>query len=119
MCALRPHLRQPFGTRLRAGQVVVKCGVVDGGHDCERVGVDLGRRRDLRLEAASVIARLRARYSQDQAVRSETLIGKRDRIAVEWHYLPSAGQAANADQISTALLARLALLAGSRPREMD
>lgn len=71
-------------------------------------------------EAANVIARLRALgHPQAQAVNSETLIGTWDGIAVEWHYLPSAGQPASADQISTALLAHLALLAGSRSIGMD
>jgi hypothetical protein len=64
--------------------------------------------------AASVLARLRAPgYQQTQIVSTDTLIGTWDGIAVEWHYLPPAGQPANADQISSTLLAHLTVLAGS------
>ena len=71
-------------------------------------------------EAASVIARLRAPgYPQTLAVSSDTLTGTWDGIAVEWHYLPPPGKPASADQIATALLAHLAVLAGSRSRGTD
>lgn len=67
------------------------------------------------VEAADVIARLDAfGHPQDQAAGGETLTGIWDCVAVEWHYLPPAGKPANADQISTALLAHLAILAVSR-----
>jgi hypothetical protein len=70
------------------------------------------------VEASGVIARLRAPGDpQTQGVSGDTLIGTWDDIAVEWHYLPPAGQPASADQIGTALLAHLALLAGSHSRE--
>ena len=72
------------------------------------------------VEAASVIARLLVPgHPQAQAASGETLIGTWDGVAVEWHYLPPAGKPANADQISTALLAHLAVLAVSRAGGTD
>jgi hypothetical protein len=71
-------------------------------------------------EAADAIARLEAsRHAQAQAAGGETLIGIWDGVAVEWHYLPPAGKPASADQISSALLAHLAVLAVSRSGETD
>lgn len=73
-----------------------------------------------RIEAASVIARLRVRgHPQTQTVTCDTLIGTWDGIAVEWHYLPSAEQPADPDQITIALLAHLAVLAGSEAGGTD
>jgi hypothetical protein len=73
-----------------------------------------------RIEAASVIARLRVgSHPQAQAVTCDTLIGTWDGIAVEWHYLPSREQRADPDQITTALLAHLAVLAGSEAEGTD
>lgn len=67
------------------------------------------------VEAAGVIARLEASgHPQGQAASGETLIGVWDDVAVEWHYLPPEGKPANADQISTALLAHLTVLAVNR-----
>jgi hypothetical protein len=67
------------------------------------------------VEAAGVIARLGAPgRPQAEAASGETMMGIWDGVAVEWHYLPPAGKPANADQISTALLAHLAILAVSR-----
>jgi hypothetical protein len=72
------------------------------------------------VEAASVIARLRVRgHPQTQAVVSDTLIGTWDGIAVEWHYLPSEEHPADPDRIITALLAHLAVLAGSEAEGTD
>jgi hypothetical protein len=65
-------------------------------------------------EAAGVIARLDSSgHPQGQAASGETLTGIWDGVAVEWHYLPPAGKPANADQISTALLAHLGELRAS------
>jgi hypothetical protein len=73
-----------------------------------------------RVEAASVIARLRVRsHPQTRAVTCDTLIGTWDGIAVEWHYLPSEEQRADPDQIATALIAHLAILAGSEAEGTD
>lgn len=67
------------------------------------------------VEAAGVIARLEASgHPQAQAAGGETLIGIWDGVDVEWHYLPPAGEPANADQIGAALLAHLAVLAVNR-----
>ena len=72
------------------------------------------------VEAAGVIARLEASgHPQGQAASGETLIGIWDGVAVEWHYLPAAGKPANTDQISTALLAHLAVLAVNRSGGTD
>ena len=71
-------------------------------------------------EAASVIARLRAPdYPQTVAASGDTLIGTWDGVAVEWHYLPLSGKPASADQIAAALLAHLAVLAGSEAEGTD
>jgi hypothetical protein len=67
------------------------------------------------VETPGVIGRLEASgHPQAQAAGGETLTGIWDGVVVEWHYLPPAGKPANADQISTALLAHLAVLAVNR-----
>lgn len=84
-----------------------------GQTSCHYIGRSL-------VEAGGVIARLEAPgHPQTQAVSGETLIGTWDGVAVEWHYLPSAGNPANLDQITSALLAHLAILAGSRSTGVD
>jgi hypothetical protein len=73
-----------------------------------------------RVEAASAIARLRVRgHPKTQAVTCDTLIGTWDGIAVEWHYLPSEEQPADPDEITAALLAHLAVLAGGEAEGTD
>lgn len=63
-------------------------------------------------EAASVIARLQpAGGTQALAPTRDTLVGTWDGIAVEWHYLPPAGQPVDPAHISSVLLAHLADLA--------
>lgn len=90
------------------GNPDVEVTAEDGGHtSCHYTGRSP-------VEAASVIGRLLAPgHPQNQAVTRDTLIGTWDGIAVEWHYLPPAGQPADAAQISTALLAHLAVLTDS------
>ena len=81
----------------------------DGGQtSCHYTGRSL-------VEAAGVIARLEASgHLRTQVAGGETLTGIWDGVAVEWHYLPPAGEPANADQIGAALLAHLAILAVNR-----
>jgi len=69
-------------------------------------------------EAAQVIARLPVPGQSCVLVAtSDVQIATWDGMAVEWHYLPPAGQPADARQVADLLLAHLAVLAGGPPIE--
>jgi hypothetical protein len=73
-----------------------------------------------RAEAAQVIGRLPAPGQSCALVAiSDVQIATWDGIAVEWHYLPPAGQPADARQVADLLLAHLAVLAGGPPTRKD
>jgi len=62
-------------------------------------------------EAALVIARLPVPgHPQIQVATANTVTATWDGIEVEWHYEPLAGQPANPDHVTDALLAHLAVL---------
>jgi len=71
-------------------------------------------------EAAKVIGRLPVPGHPQITVATACIeIATCDGIAVEWHYMPPDGQPADPDQITTCLLAHLAVLGGGHRDGQD
>jgi hypothetical protein len=99
--------------RLRGGPDVEVSAEDDGSVWCHYTG-------RTRAEAARVFARLPVPgHTQVQAATAGTLTATWDGIAIEWHYLPPGGKPAGLDQVTTAVLAHLAILGGGYPDEKD
>jgi hypothetical protein len=81
----------------------------DGAASCHYTG-------RIKAEAAKVIGLPTVRgHPQIQAITASTLTAARDGIAIEWHYLPQERKPCGLDQVTTALLAHLAVLGGGKP----